>query len=108
MKSLFVLVIGDGYLCAAGEDPSLLRRYISYFSADGEQEWAIYQTRRLPAALKKQLEDQGTGDQWFDDGYVALDVARGFIESLWGTSQEDLEILRVLHRVPKEVLDVSL
>jgi len=75
---MVALYIGDGYL--AGASTSDRAYSISYWPSDmwDGDDWELAELNNVPPELAQQLEDQGTSDQFFSDGYEAANAAADY------------------------------
>jgi len=89
---MVALYIGDGYLAGAttnvrrGEDID----YWPYEMREGD-DWELAYLDDVPPELAQQLEDQGTSDQYFSDGYEAANAAADYAGDLIDSAQEYME-----------------
>jgi hypothetical protein len=70
------MYIEDGYLYGASADPAAWgdSYWMMHLKEDVER-WDLVELKGVPADLARKLEDQGTGAQWFSDGYEAANAA---------------------------------
>lgn len=75
-KDLYALVVADGYLAAAGDSASQLEQLAQHYYSDDDYE--IVELIDVPADVAERLESQGASDQYYDDGYEAMEAARPY------------------------------
>jgi len=81
-KTVFLRLYEGEYLTAAAilDAPPAERSWADYYSDEDPERYTTVAACNVPAELAARLEAQGTGDQWFDDGYDALSAAAPYID----------------------------
>lgn len=87
-RTLFALIIADGYLAAASEHPDQLKALARLQTcADGEP-FEVVKLASVPRELADQLNAQGCSGQHFGDGYLAMRAAAPYVAEVWWAEGE--------------------
>ena len=82
-KTLVAAYIGDGYLYGASDDDNAAGSgYWINLSLDEDTRrdgWELVELNNVPDDIAQKLIDQGTSDQWYDDGYDAAQAAAPYV-----------------------------
>ena len=81
---LYAIVIGDGYLAGASDSwwsGGSVNDWRHSVSAEHLEDAEIVTLDDVPLQLAEELMAMGTSEQWFSDGYEAMQAAVPFVES---------------------------
>lgn len=75
---LFAAVYGDGALWGVTEAPQGRQASFWPTAVRADSDFKVYRLANVPVVVAERLADQGTGAQFYRDGYAAWDVAKKY------------------------------